>query len=50
MHAEELDKEVATLLDGLLDEDIDPVEIRIKRREHKYKFLGIADDLEMTDE
>jgi hypothetical protein len=50
MHAEELDKEVATLLDGLLDEDIDPIEIRIKRREHKYKFLGILDEMETTDE
>lgn len=47
MHAEELDKEVATLLDSMFDKTIDVIEIRKKRREHKYKFLGIADDLEI---
>lgn len=50
MHAEELDKEVATLLDGLTDDSIDPLEIRARRREHKYKFLGIADELEIENE
>ena len=47
MHAEELDREVATLLDSMFDKTIDPIEIRKKRKEHKYKFLGIADDLEI---
>lgn len=46
MHAEELDREVADLLDALVDKTIDATDIRLKRIEHKYKFLGIDDQLE----